>query len=179
MFYVWFTKADKKLQQQVSLVDGIPFKLPVAAVNSPALMAVFPIDAEKAKDFLPAGIHPLRLWNSALLIVTVIDYRETPIGKYVEYSIAIGCTHGEKPAPRSCPPFLWIWFKTGQYVVDLPVSVRSVGQRWQRHLGHAKTSGGSLNFLITENKVSSQYDLDGETGDLCRNRQACQRVAPC
>ena len=115
-------KRIKNYTNKFSLVDGIPFKLPVAAVNSPALMAIFPIDAEKAKDFLPAGIHPLRLWNSALLIVTVIDYRETPIGKYVEYSIAIGCTHGEKPAPRLLPAIFMNWFKTGQYVVDLPVS---------------------------------------------------------
>ncbi len=91
-------KRIKNYTNRFSLVDGIPFKLPVSAVNSPALMAVFPIDAEKAKDFLPAGIHRLRLWNSALLIVTVIDYRETPIGKYVEYSIS----HRLYPRRKTC-----------------------------------------------------------------------------
>ncbi len=154
-------KRIKNYTNRFSLVDGIPFKLPVSAVNSPALMAVFPIDAEKAKDFLPSGIHPLRLWNSALLIVTVIDYRDTPIGKYVEYSIAIGCTHGEKPAPRLLPALFMNWFKTGQYVVDLPVS-SEVSVKGGKGIWGMPKHQGSLNFLITEDKVSSQYDLDGK-----------------
>jgi len=144
-----------------ALVDGIPFKLPVGAVNSPALMAVFPIDAEKAKDFLPSGIHPMRLWSKGLLVVTVIDYRETPIGKYIEYSIAIACTHGAKPAPRLLPAIFMKWFNTGQYVVDLPVS-SEVSVKGGKGIWGMPKHQGHLNFKIDEHTVSSQYDLDGK-----------------
>ena len=84
-----------------ALVDGIPFSLPVNSADSPALMAAFPIDADKAAGLMPGNeLHPFRLWgNTGLLLITVIDYRVTDIGKYVEFSIAIACTHGRKPAP--------------------------------------------------------------------------------
>jgi hypothetical protein len=118
-----FPKRIKQYGGRFSLVDGIPFKLPVEATNSPALMAIFPVNPEKAKKFLPkTGIHPFRLWKHALLIVTVIDYRETVIGKYIEYSIAIACMHGDKPSPRLLPGLFQGFFNTGQYVIDLPVS---------------------------------------------------------
>ena len=104
----------KEYTGRFSLVDGIPFKLPVNTKNSPALMAIFPINADKAKQFLPHGVHPFRLWKKALLIVTVIDYKDTPIGKYIEYSIAIACTRGAKPAPRLLPAIFMRFFNTGQ-----------------------------------------------------------------
>lgn len=154
-------KRIKQYAGRFSLVDDIPFKLPVAATNSPALMAIFPINAEKAKAFLPKGVHPFRLWNSGLLIVTVIDYRETPIGKYVEYSIAIACTHGEKPAPRLLPALFMNFFKTGQYVVDLPVS-SEISVKGGKGIWGMPKHQGHLDFKITEDKVSSQYDLDGK-----------------
>ncbi|MBX2808310.1 MAG: acetoacetate decarboxylase family protein, partial [Cellvibrionaceae bacterium] len=93
-------KRVKQLSGRYALVDGIPFQLPVTCTNSPAILAVFPINADKAKALMPHEIHPFRLWNKGLLIITVIDYRETNIGKYIEYSIAIACTHGLKAAPR-------------------------------------------------------------------------------
>ncbi|NMH65021.1 acetoacetate decarboxylase family protein [Shewanella salipaludis] len=154
-------KRIKAYTGRFSLVDGIPFKLPVAATRSPALMAVFPINADKAKDFLPQGIHPLRLWRSALLVVTVIDYRETPIGKYVEYSIAIACTHGAKPAPRLLPALFMNFFKTGQYVVDLPVS-SEISVKGGKGIWGMPKHQGNLNFNISADKVSSQYDLNGK-----------------
>jgi hypothetical protein len=156
-----FSNRIKNYAGRYSLVDGIPFKLPVAAVNSPALMAVFPIDAEKAKQFLPHGIHPLRLWTQSLLIVTVIDYRETTIGKYIEYSIAIACTHGEKPAPRLLPGLFQRFFKAGQYVVDLPVS-SEISVKGGKGIWGMPKHQGNLDFKITGTKVSSQYDLDGK-----------------
>lgn len=157
-----FPNRIKNYTGRFSLVDGIPFKLPVAATNSPALMALFPINLEKAKAFLPkTGIHPFRLWNTGLLIVTVIDYRETPIGKYIEYSIAIACTHGEKPAPRLLPAIFMSFFNTGQYVVDLPVS-SEISVKGGKGIWGMPKHQGHLNFLIEENKVSSQYDLDGK-----------------
>jgi len=156
-----FSNRIKNYAGRYSLVDGIPFKLPVAAVNSPALMAVFPIDTEKAKQFLPHGIHPLRLWTQSLLIVTVIDYRETTIGKYIEYSIAIACTHGEKPAPRLLPGLFQRFFKAGQYVVDLPVS-SEISVKGGKGIWGMPKHQANLDFKISETKVSSQYDLDGK-----------------
>ena len=86
-------------------------------------MAAFSINAEKARALLPGNeIYPLRLWNKGVLVITVIDYRDTAIGKYIEYSIAIACTHGPKPAPRLLPAVLMNNYGTGQYVYDLPVS---------------------------------------------------------
>ena len=52
-----------------ALVDGIPFQLPVHSEKTPALMAAFPINAEKARALLPGNeIHPFRLWNRGLLV---------------------------------------------------------------------------------------------------------------
>ncbi|OQK17691.1 acetoacetate decarboxylase [Methyloprofundus sedimenti] len=151
----------KQYTGRYSLVDGIPFKLPVNTSNSPALMAIFPINPEKAKQFLPAGIHPFRLWKKALLVITVIDYKETTIGKYIEYSIAIACTHGAKPAPRLLPAIFMNFFKTGQYVVDLPVS-SEISVKGGKGIWGMPKHQGHLNFEIEDNKVSSQYDLDGK-----------------
>src|SRR5580704_4664109 len=87
-----------------SLVDGIPFAMPVSSEHTPALMAAFSINPEKAARLLPGNeLHPFRLWKRGLLVITVVDYRHTTIGKYIEFSIAIACTHGPKPAPRLLP----------------------------------------------------------------------------
>jgi hypothetical protein len=155
-------KRIKDYAGRFALVDGIPFKLPVAAANSPAMMAIFPIDAEKAKAFLPkTGIHPLRLWSNGMLVVSVIDYRETTIGKYIEYSIGIACTHGAKPAPRLLPALFMSFFKTGQYVVDLPVS-SEISVKGGKGIWGMPKHQGHLDFKISDSKISSQYDLDGK-----------------
>lgn len=155
-------KRIQKYTGRYALVDGIPFTLPVGAKESPALMAVFPINLEKAKEFLPGtGVHPFRLWNSGLLVVTVIDYRNTTIGKYVEYSIAIACTHGAKPAPRLLPGLFMKLFGTGQYVIDLPVS-SEISVKGGKGIWGMPKHQGHLNFKIEADKVSSQYDLDGK-----------------
>ncbi|MBC3765344.1 acetoacetate decarboxylase family protein [Neptunicella marina] len=154
-------KRIKRTQGKYALVDGIPFKMPVDAVESPAFMAVFPIDAEQAATFLPRNVHPLRLWKKALLVVTVIDYRHTTIGKYVEYSIAIACTHGNKPAPPLLPALLPDVFNMGQYVLDLPVS-SEISVKGGKGIWGMPKHQAQLNFNISEDKVSSQYDLDGQ-----------------
>ena len=69
----------KRLNRQSgrhALVDGIPFALPVNSQDSPALMAAFPIDADKAAALMPGNeLHPFRLWgNTGVFLVTVIDY---------------------------------------------------------------------------------------------------------
>lgn len=157
-----FPKRIKEYAGRYSLVDGIPFKLPVAAINSPAMMALFPINPEKAKQFLPQrGIHPFRLFDKGLLVVTVIDYRDTTIGKYIEYSIAIACTHGAKPAPPLLPAIFQNFYKVGQYVIDLPVSTE-ISVKGGKGIWGMPKHQGHLNFIIEDNKVSSQYDLDGK-----------------
>ena len=87
-----------------ALVDGIPFQMPVNCEKSPVLMAIFTIDPDKAGRLIPGNeVHPFRLWKRGLLVITVVDYLNTNIGKYIEFSIAIACTHGAKPAPRLLP----------------------------------------------------------------------------
>ncbi|HXL86692.1 MAG TPA: hypothetical protein VN927_05750, partial [Gemmatimonadaceae bacterium] len=73
-----------------SLVDGIPFTLPVRSDHSPALMAAFPVNADKAAALLPGNeLQPLLLpGGKGILMITVVNYLATNIGKYIEYSIA-------------------------------------------------------------------------------------------
>lgn len=145
-----------------ALVDGIAFQLPVSSLRSPALMAAFSIDADKAAALLPGNeLHPFRLWHRGLLVITVIDYRETNIGKYIEYSIAIACTHGANPAPRLLPAVLMRTFGTGQYVFDLPVSTE-ISVKGGKGIWGMPKHQANLDFLIGDDWVSSQYNLDGQ-----------------
>src|SRR5690625_1786896 len=115
-------KRIKTLSGQHSLVDTIPFQLPVQCAPSPVLMAIFPINPDKAKALLPAEVHPLRVGRRGFLVITVINYLDTNIGSYIEYSLGIACTHGLKPAPSTLPLLLRGGYGSGQYVIDLPVS---------------------------------------------------------
>jgi hypothetical protein len=151
----------KRMAGRYALVDGIPFDLPVNCDKSPALFAVFPINADKAAKLLPGTeVHPLRLWKKGLLVVSVMDYRITDIGKYIEFSIAIACTHGRKPAPRLLPAIFMKAYGTGQFVVDLPVSTE-VSVKGGKGIWGMPKHRANLNYVITADKVSSQYDLDG------------------
>ena len=152
----------KKQSSRYSLVDGIPFHLPVYCKNSPCLMAAFSINADKARALLPGNeIYPLRLWNKGVLVITVIDYRDTVIGKYIEYSIAIACTHGPRPAPRLLPALLMNNYGTGQYVYDLPVS-SEISVKGGKGIWGMPKHQGNLDFVITDKTVSAQYDKDGQ-----------------
>lgn len=153
----------RRLAGRYSRVDGIPFKLMVECRNSPVLMAAFRINAERARALIPSHeIHPLCLWDgSGLLIVTVVDYRDTTIGKYIEYSIAIACTHGRRPAPRMLPALLSRLYRTGQYVVELPVSTE-ISVKGGKGIWGMPKHQAPLNFVIDDDKVSAQYDLDGQ-----------------
>ena len=147
-----------------ALVDGIPFQLPVLCEESPALFAVFPINAEKARALLPGNeIHPLRLWNQGLLVVSVMDYRKTSIGKYIEFSMGIACTRGRNPAPRLLPALLPWFFNAGQFVVELPVSTE-ISTKGGKGIWGMPKHQGSLDYQITDQAVSSQYDLEGQLG---------------
>jgi hypothetical protein len=153
----------KNYSGRFSLVDGIPFTLPVQARNSPTLMAGFFCDYKKAADLLPGNeIHPVRYFNGkAIFMVTVIDYRETSIGKYIEYSIAIACTRGSRPAPKMLPVVFMKYYHTGQFILDLPVS-SEISVKGGKGIWGMPKHKASLDFLITDTMVSSQYEKDGE-----------------
>jgi hypothetical protein len=152
----------ERQQGTYALVDGIPFALPVNCEHSPALFAVFPINYDKAKALLPGTeVHPLRLWNKALLVVSVIDYRATDIGKYIEFSIAIACTHGRRRAPRLLPALFMGAYGTGQFVLDLPVSTE-ISVKGGKGIWGMPKHQANLNYIVGDNVVSSQYDLDGQ-----------------
>jgi len=145
-----------------SLVDGIPFRLPVSCEQSPVLMAAFPINAEKAAALMPGNeIFPLRVWNRGLLVITVVDYRVTTIGKYIEYSIAIACTHGANRAPRLLPALFMKAYDTGQYVYDLPVSTE-ISVKGGKGIWGMPKHQANLDFVVGESTVSAQYDCDGQ-----------------
>jgi len=151
----------KRQTGRYALVDGIPFKMPVISKNAPVLMAVFTINADKAKELLPGNeIHLFRLWKKALLVVAVIDYTDTVIGKYIEFSVGIACTHGSKPAPPLLPGIFMKWYGTGQFVYDLPVS-SEISVKGGKGIWGMPKHQANLNFVIGEQIVSSQYDLDG------------------
>lgn len=153
----------KNYQGRHALVDGIPYIMPVSARNSPALMAGFTCDWEKANALLPGNeIHALRLPNGkATLLITVINYLDTSIGKYIEYSIAIGCTHGPKPAPRMLNAVMLKTYGTGQYILDLPVS-SEVSVKGGKGIWGMPKHKANLDFKVTDDKVTSQYEKDGQ-----------------
>ena len=147
-----------------SLVDGIPFALPIRCEQSPVLMAVFTIDADKAQALMPGNeIFPLRLWKRGMLVITVVDYRITTIGKYIEFSIALACTHGARRAPRLLPALLRGVYGTGQWVYDLPVSTE-ISVKGGKGIWGMPKHQANLNFVEGGSVVSSQYDLDGQLG---------------
>jgi hypothetical protein len=145
------------------LVDGIPFTMPVASQDSPALMAAFSADAGKIAGLLPGDeLHPLVLPNGrGVVLITVVDYTHTNIGKYVEFSIALGCTHGARPAPPLLPMLLQQRYGLGQYVWDLPVS-SEISVKGGKGIWGMPKHQANLDFRIGERTVSSQYDLDGQ-----------------
>jgi hypothetical protein len=154
----------RRLKQQAgrhALVDGIPFTLPVASSGSPALMAAFPIDPARAAELLPGNeLHPLRFGRHALLLVSVIDYRQTNIGKYIEYSLGIGCTHGPRPVSLARAVLFRKSCGLGQYVFDLPVSTE-ISVKGGKGIWGMPKHQANLDFQITATSVRSRYDLDG------------------
>jgi Acetoacetate decarboxylase (ADC) len=164
-----------------ALVDGIRFALPVNSERTPSLVAMFPVDAERAARLLPGDeVHPLRIWRDrGALVITVLNYEATDIGRYVEFSIAIACTQGRRPAPALLPALLSRRYGTGQYVFDLPVSTEISVKGGKGIWGMPKRQA-SLDFVVSERTVSSQYDLDGQLAmriEIDRPRFAALPVA--
>jgi hypothetical protein len=156
-------KRIKRYRDRYALVDGIPYQMPIYAKNSPALMAGFSCDYEKADALLPGNeLHAMRLPNGrAVLLITVINYVDTSIGKYIEYSIGIACTHGRKPAPPMLPAMMMKTYGTGQYLLDLPVS-SEVSVKGGKGIWGMPKHQASLDFKVTDQMVSSQYEKDGQ-----------------
>lgn len=155
-------KRQERLRGRHAYVDGIRFVMPVDSNNSSAMIAAFSIDLEKARALIPPGeVHPFRLWNRGVLVITVINYRETDIGAYIEYSLAIACTKGANPAPRLLPGALMSYFGTGQYVFDLPVS-SEVSVKGGKGIWGMPKHKANLDFVTGKKWASSQYDLDGQ-----------------
>jgi hypothetical protein len=144
-----------------ALVDGIPYRMPVDASNSPTLVAAFPINAEKAKGLLPGNeLHPVRIFGKGVLILTVVNYQSTDIGRYVEYITTIACTHGPRPAPPLLPFVFRRLFGFGGYVYDMPVSTEISVKGGKGIWGTPKVQA-NLDFNVTGSTITSQYDLDG------------------
>lgn len=144
-----------------ALVDGIPFTLPVRSRNSPALMAAFPIDAARAAEVLPGNeLHPLLLFGKGILLVAVIDYRDTNIGTYIEFSIGIGCTRGRRRVPLPLAALLQKHYGLGQYVIDLPVSTE-ISVKGGKGIWGMPKHQGNLDFEVGSDTVRSRYDKDG------------------
>ena len=153
---------QKRLAGAHAHVDGIRYQMPIDSWEASSIIAAFPCDYEAAKKLFPPGdIHPFRIWKRALLVVTVIDYRQTDIGSYIEYSIAIACTKGAKPAPRLLPAIFMKWFGTGQYVIDLPVSTE-VSTKGGKGIWGMPKHRESLDYLEGDAWISAQYDRDGQ-----------------
>jgi hypothetical protein len=146
------------------LVDGIPFRLPVASQRMQALLAAFSVDPEAARTLLPdRDVQVVRLWRQALLVVTVVNYEETVIGKYIEYSIALACAHRARRPPPLLPFLFGGLYQFGQYVYDLPVSTE-ISVKGGKGIWGMPKHQASLSFDVGEQTVSSQYDLDGQLG---------------
>jgi len=143
-----------------ALVDGIPFRLPVASTRMQALMAAFPVDPQEARSLLPPSVVPARLWQQSLLVITVVNYQETVIGKYIEFSIALTCARRDSTPPRLLPFVAPGLFDFGQYVLDLPVSTE-ISVKGGKGIWGMPKHQANLDFVVEDTKLSSQYDLDG------------------
>jgi hypothetical protein len=145
-----------------ALVDGIPFTLPVRSQRMQALMAAFPVDPDAAQALLPdRGVRAARLGRKALLVITVVNYEETVIGKYIEYSVALACVHRDSDPPPLLPFLLQSPYQFGQYVYDLPVSTE-ISVKGGKGIWGMPKHQASLDFQVGDRTVSSQYDLDGQ-----------------
>ncbi len=155
---------QERLRGQHAVVDGIKYAMPVNSDDSPVLMAAFPINKRAAAAILPGTeLRPFSLGGKGLLVVTVVNYKSTDIGKYIEYSLAIAVTHGARPVPPLLPLLFQKTFRLGQYVVDLPVSTE-VSVKGGKGIWGMPKHRASLDFVVTDSTVSAQYDDAGTLG---------------
>ena len=157
-------RRQERLRGQHATVDGIKYSMPVNSDDSPVLMAAFPINKRAAAAVLPGTeLRPFSLGGKGLLVVTVVNYRSTDIGKYIEYSLAIAVTHGSRAVPPLLPLVFQKTFGLGQYVVDLPVSTE-VSVKGGKGIWGMPKHQANLDFVVTDASVSAQYDDGGKLG---------------
>lgn len=157
-------RRQERLRGQYARADGIKYVMPVNSDDSPVLMAAFPIDKRAAAAVLPGTeLRPFSLGGKGLLVVTVVNYKSTDIGKYIEYSLAIAITHGSRPVPPILPLIFQKTFKLGQFVVDLPVSTE-ISVKGGKGIWGMPKHQANLDFVVTDSSVSAQYDKDGKLG---------------
>lgn len=143
-----------------ALVDGIPFKLPVECAPSPVIAAAFSIDANKAQQLLPGNeLFVLRWLDKALLLLNVIDYQDTTIGKYIEFSVGIGCTRVSGGKELLATSLLTGKFDFGQYVLDLPVSTE-ISVKGGRGIWGMPKCQANLSFAVDDQFARAQYEKD-------------------
>jgi Acetoacetate decarboxylase (ADC) len=169
-----FSPRIRWLNGRYANVDGIPFNMPVRTQTSPALFAAFAIDADQAAGLLPGQeLHPVRILGHGLLIVAVVNYLDTTIGKYVEFCIGVLTTHGiGSAAPLPALAFRG-HYGTGVYIYDLPVSTEISVKGGLGIWGMPKRQA-NLDYIVGAETVSTQYDLDGQLVvrlDIPRPRQ--------
>ncbi|MFJ5955583.1 acetoacetate decarboxylase family protein [Paenarthrobacter sp. NPDC092416] len=157
-------RRQERLRGQHAFADGIKYVMPVNSDDSPVLMAAFPINKRAAAAALPGSeMRPFSLGGKGLLVVTVVNYKSTDIGKYIEYSLAIAITHGSRPTPPILPLIFQKTFKLGQFVVDLPVS-SEISVKGGKGIWGMPKHQANLDFVVTDSTVSAQYDKDGQLG---------------
>jgi hypothetical protein len=157
-----FPRRVRWLKGKYANVDGIPFTMPVRTETSPALFAGFWIDADAARDMLPGEeLHPVTIFGRGILVIAVVNYLDTTIGKYVEFCVGPLVTRGYKKAPALLALLRRSHYGTGMYIYDLPVSTEISVKGGLGIWGMPKRQA-NLDFLISDKTVSSQYDLDGQ-----------------
>lgn len=157
-------RRQERLRGQHAFADGIKYVMPVNSDDSPVLMAAFSINKRAAAAVLPGTeMRPFSLGGKGLLVVTVVNYKSTDIGKYIEYSLAIAITHGSRPAPPILPLLFQRTFKLGQFVVDLPVSTE-VSVKGGKGIWGMPKHQANLDFVVTDSTVSALYEKDGKLG---------------
>ncbi|MFI7632586.1 acetoacetate decarboxylase family protein [Nonomuraea sp. NPDC049400] len=153
-----FAAGRRRTAGRFANVDGIPFRMPVGTPGSPALLAAYPIDPRAAREVVPEELRPHRIRGAGVLVIAVVDYQDTPIGSYVELCAGILCARSDRPAP---PLPAGKVFGTGVYICDMPVSTEISVKGGLGIWGMPKRRA-SLDFVVGESTVSSQYDLDGQ-----------------
>jgi hypothetical protein len=157
-----FPRRVRWLEGRYANVDGIPFEMPVRTRTSPVLFAAFPIDADKARAMVGCDeLHPWQVRGRGLLVVAVVNYLDSTIGRYVEFCLGVLVTHGRRPAGTIRPLLLRSRHGTGVFIHDLPVSSQISVKGGLGIWGMPKRQA-QLDFVVGDHIVSSQYDLDGE-----------------
>jgi hypothetical protein len=150
------------LEGRYANVDGIPFRMPISTKASPAMFAAFPCDGDAAEALIPGDeLHAWRFRGKGVVVIAVVNYQDTTIGKYVEFCLGVMATSGRRPCGAIRSALFRGRYGTGVYIYDLPVSSEISVKGGLGIWGMPKRQA-NLDFVVSDDTVSSQYDLDGE-----------------